>query len=45
MALGGHFAMLVNDRITSAHNFRDRVIRDKNYKAYVDTTGSSDGDH
>ncbi len=32
--------MLVNDRITSAHEFRDRVIRDRNYKAYVDTTGT-----
>ena len=31
--------MLVNDRITSAHIFRDRVIRDKRYKAYIDTTG------
>ena len=31
--------MLKNDRITSAHVFRDRVIRDKNYKAYIDTTG------
>ena len=39
MGLGSHFAMLINDRITSAHTFRDRVIRDKEYKAYVDTTG------
>lgn len=39
MALGGHLAMLINGRITSAHIFRDRVIRDKQYKAYVDTTG------
>ena len=39
MGLGGHFAMLVDDRIVSAHTFRDRVIRDKKYKAYVDTTG------
>lgn len=39
MALGGHFAMLKNDRITSAHVFRDRVIRDKKYKAYIDTSG------
>lgn len=39
MALGGHFAMLKNDRVRSVHNFRDRVIRDKDYKAYVDTTG------
>jgi len=39
MALGSHLAMLINDRITSAHIFRDRVIRDKNYKVYVDTTG------
>ncbi len=38
MGLGGHFAMLVDDRITSAHTYRDRVIRDKKYKAYVDTT-------
>ncbi len=38
MALGGHFAMLKNDRITSVHKFRDRVIRDKNYKAYIDTS-------
>lgn len=37
--LGGRFAMLVNDKITSVHTFRDRVIRDKEYKAYVDTTG------
>ncbi len=39
MALGGHFAKLIDDRITSAHIFRDRVIRDKQYKAYVDTSG------
>jgi len=39
MALGGRFAMLINDRITSAHIFRDRVIRDKNFKVYVDTVG------
>ncbi|MDN5204568.1 sulfatase-like hydrolase/transferase [Fulvivirgaceae bacterium BMA10] len=39
MGLGGRFAMLINDRITSAHTFRDRVIRDKRYKSYVDTTG------
>ncbi|MDN5216854.1 sulfatase-like hydrolase/transferase [Fulvivirgaceae bacterium BMA12] len=39
MGLGGRFAMLVNDRITSAHTFRDRVIRDEKYKSYVDTTG------
>ena len=39
MALGGYFAMLKNDRITSAHGFRDRVIRDKDYKAYIDTSG------
>jgi arylsulfatase A-like enzyme len=39
MALGGHFAMLRNDRITSVHDFRDRVIRDKDYKAYIDSTG------
>ncbi len=38
MGLGGRFAMLVNDRITSVQEFRDRVIRDKEYKAYVDTT-------
>ncbi len=36
---GGRFAMLVNDRIKSVHTFRDRVIRDKDYKVYVDTTG------
>ena len=39
MALGGHFAMLKNDRVVSAHIFRDRVIRDKDYKAYIDTNG------
>lgn len=39
MGMGGHFAMLVDDKITSAHTFRDRVIRDKELKAYVDTTG------
>ncbi len=39
MGLGGRFAMLVDDRITSAHTFRDRVIRDEKYKSYVDTTG------
>lgn len=39
MGLGGHPAMMVNGRITSAHIFRDRVIRDKRYKAYIDTTG------
>jgi arylsulfatase A-like enzyme len=38
-ALGGQFAMLVDDRIASAHDFRDRVIRGKRFKAYVDTTG------
>lgn len=40
VALGGHFAMLENDRVVSAHDFRDRAIRDKNYKAFVDTTGN-----
>ncbi len=39
MAMGGHFALLENDRIKSVHNFRDRVIRDKDYKAYIDTNG------
>ncbi len=39
MGMGGHFAMLENDRLKSAHDFRDRAIRDKNYKAYVDTIG------
>jgi len=39
MAMGGHFAVLNDDRITSVHNFRDRVIRDKTYKAYIDTNG------
>ncbi len=39
LGMGGHFAMLKNDRITSAHVFRDRAMRDKRYKAYVDTTG------
>ncbi len=37
MGFGGRFAMLKNDRITSAHIFRDRVIRDKEFKVYVDT--------
>lgn len=39
MAMGGHFAMLENDRIVSAHDFRDRSIRDKEYKVFVDTCG------
>ena len=39
MSMGGHFAMLKNDRISSTFTFRDRVIRDKNYKAYIDTNG------
>ena len=39
MGFGGRFAMLVDDKITSVHTFRDRVIRDKSYKAYIDTIG------
>nr|WP_299381105.1 sulfatase-like hydrolase/transferase [Allomuricauda sp.] len=40
VALGGHFAMLENDRVVSAHDYRNRVLRDKNYKVFVDTTGT-----
>ena len=40
VALGGHFAMLENDRIISAHDYRNRVVRDKDFKVFVDTTGT-----
>lgn len=37
MALGSHPAAIRNGRVESLHKFRDRVIRDKQYKVYVDT--------
>jgi len=39
MSLGSHPAKIENGRVVNAFEYRDRVIRDKNYKAYVDTTG------
>ena len=37
MALGSNPARIENGRIKNAFNFRDRVFRDKNFKAYIDT--------
>jgi arylsulfatase A-like enzyme len=39
LGMGSHPAQLKNGRIATAFDFRDRVIRDKDYKAYVDTLG------
>lgn len=38
MALGSHPSSIRNDRVVNYFPFRDRVIRDKKYKAYIDTT-------
>ena len=37
MALGSNPAKIENGRIKNAFDFRDRIIRDKNFKAYIDT--------
>ena len=37
MALGSNPAKIKNGRIKNAFDFRDRVVRDKNFKAYIDT--------
>jgi arylsulfatase A-like enzyme len=37
MALGSNPAKIENGRIKNAFDFRDRVVRDKNFKAYIDT--------
>jgi arylsulfatase A-like enzyme len=39
MSLGSHPAKLENGKLVNAFVYRDRVIRDQNYKAYVDTCG------
>lgn len=39
LGMGSNPAKIEAGRITNAFNFRDRVIRDKKYKAYVDTLG------
>ncbi len=38
MAMGSHPAVIRNDRVENYYSFRDRVIRDNKYKAYIDTT-------
>ena len=37
MALGSNPAKIKNGRIKNAFDFRDRIVRDKNFKAYIDT--------
>ena len=37
MALGSNPAKIENGRIKNAFDFRDRIVRDKNFKAYIDT--------
>ena len=37
MALGSNPAKIENGRIKNAFDFRDRVVRDENFKAYIDT--------
>ncbi len=39
MGIGSHPAKIVNGKIKNAFAFRDRAIRDKNYKAYINTSG------
>jgi arylsulfatase A-like enzyme len=39
MGLGAHAGKIENGRIRNMHVFRDRAIRDKNYKAYINTSG------
>ncbi len=38
MAMGSHPATIRNGRVVNFFTFRDRAIRDKKYKAYIDTT-------
>ena len=38
MALGSHPSSIRDGRVVNYFSFRDRVIRDKRYKVYVDTT-------
>jgi len=38
MAMGSHPSSIRNGRVVNYFSFRDRVIRDKKYKAYIDTT-------
>jgi arylsulfatase A-like enzyme len=39
MGLGSHPAKIVDGKITNAFEYRDRAIRDKNYKAYINRSG------
>jgi len=39
MGMGSHAARIVDGRVTNAYLFRDRVIRDERYKAYINTGG------
>ncbi len=38
MAMGSHPSIIRNGKVENYFTFRDRVIRDKKYKAYIDTT-------
>jgi len=39
MGMGSHAAKILDGRVTNAYLFRDRVIRDERYKAYINTGG------
>ncbi|QZE15225.1 sulfatase-like hydrolase/transferase [Halosquirtibacter laminarini] len=39
VALGSHGGYFEQDRVVNSYEYRDRAIRNKRYKAYVDTTG------
>jgi hypothetical protein len=43
MAMGSHPAVIRNGRVENFFPFRDRVIRDKRYKVFVDTTRKISG--
>lgn len=40
MGMGSNPARIVNGKIATAFDYRDRVIRNKNHKAYIDTLGN-----
>lgn len=43
MAMGSHPAVIRNGRVENFFTFRDRVIRDKEYKVFVDTAKAVSG--